>query len=80
MGDPDGDGGGRRVGFKAVFEDVGLPAVSRPFTTDCATWVSVAGIAYGSQPLDAFIFEMDANGTVVAVENPALRNRMRKVS
>ncbi|KAF2967354.1 hypothetical protein GQX73_g6229 [Xylaria multiplex] len=72
--------GGRRVGFKATFEDLSLPAVANPFTTDCATWVSVSGVAYGSQPLDEFIFDVDANGTVLAVENSALRNRLVKVS
>ncbi|KAI0532653.1 beta-lactamase/transpeptidase-like protein [Xylaria digitata] len=72
--------GGRRVGFKATFEDLSLPAVANPFTTDCATWLSVSGVAYGSQPLDEFIFDVDANGTVLAVENSALRNRLVKVS
>ncbi|KAI3333500.1 beta-lactamase/transpeptidase-like protein [Ustulina deusta] len=73
-------GGGRRVGFKATFEDIGAPGVANPYTTDCATWVRVAGVAYGSQPLDEFIFDVDGNGTVVAVENSALRNRLLKVS
>ncbi|KAI8626024.1 beta-lactamase/transpeptidase-like protein [Xylariaceae sp. FL1651] len=72
--------GGRRVGFKAVFEDLSLPNVSQPFTTDCSTWVSVSGVVYGSQPLDTFIFDFDASGKVVAVENAALRNRLVKVS
>lgn len=75
-----GGGGGKRVGFKATFEDVSSPGAAEPYTTDCATWVGVAGVAYGSQPLDAFIFEMDGNGTVVAVENAALRSRLIKVS
>jgi hypothetical protein len=77
--DPTPDGG-RRVGFKATFEDLSLPAVSEPFTTDCSTWVSLSGVVYGSQPLDEFIFEFAANGTVMAVENSALRNRLVKVS
>ncbi|KAI3324067.1 beta-lactamase/transpeptidase-like protein [Xylariaceae sp. AK1471] len=72
--------GGRRVGFKATFEDLSLPEVSKPFTTDCSTWVSLSSVVYGSQPLDEFIFDFDANGTVVAVENSALRNRLAKVS
>ncbi|KAI1110398.1 beta-lactamase/transpeptidase-like protein [Nemania sp. NC0429] len=72
--------GGRKVGFRAVFEDMALPVVQKPYTTDCSTWVSVSGVAYGSQPLDLFIFEMDSAGRVVAVENAALRNRMVKVS
>lgn len=74
------DNGGRRVGFRAVFEDMALPVVQKPYTTDCSTWVSVSAVAYGSQPLDLFIFEMDSAGRVVAVENAALRNRMVKVA
>lgn len=73
-------GGGRKVGFKATFEDLALPEVAKPFTTDCSTWVSLSAVAYGSQPLDAFVFEMDKDGKVVAVVNSALRNRLVKVS
>ncbi|KAI0104030.1 beta-lactamase/transpeptidase-like protein [Nemania sp. FL0031] len=72
--------GGRRVGFKAVFEDLSLPDAARAYTTDCSSWVGVAGVMYGSQPLDGFVFDLDANGNVLAVENSALRNRMVKVS
>ncbi|KAI1411055.1 beta-lactamase/transpeptidase-like protein [Hypoxylon sp. FL1857] len=71
--------GGKRVAFKAVFEDLSLPNASDPFTTDCATWVSVAGIMYGSRPLDQFIFNMNAAGNVTSVENGALRNKLDKV-
>ncbi|KAI8945953.1 beta-lactamase/transpeptidase-like protein [Xylaria longipes] len=72
--------GGRKVGFKATFEDLGLPEAAKPFTTDCSTWVSLSAVVYGSQPLDSFVFEMDSEGKVVAVENSALRNRLIKVS
>ncbi|KAI1374465.1 beta-lactamase/transpeptidase-like protein [Hypoxylon crocopeplum] len=71
--------GGKRVAFKAVFEDLSLPNVSNPFTTDCSTWVSVAGIMYGSKPLDQFIFNFNAAGNVTSVENGALRNKLNKV-
>ncbi|KAI1387977.1 beta-lactamase/transpeptidase-like protein [Hypoxylon trugodes] len=70
--------GGKRVAFKAVFEDLSLPNNSKPFTTDCSTWVSVAGIMYGSKPLDQFIFNFNAAGNVTSVENSALRNRLEK--
>ncbi|KAI1265512.1 beta-lactamase/transpeptidase-like protein [Xylariaceae sp. FL1019] len=70
--------GGKRVGFKAVFEDLSAPNVSYPFTTDCTTWIKVAGVVYGSQPLDSFVFDFAANGTVVAMENAALRIRLVK--
>ncbi|OTB02205.1 hypothetical protein M426DRAFT_13785 [Hypoxylon sp. CI-4A] len=72
--------GGKRVAFKAVFEDLSLSNASKPFTTDCATWISVAGIMYGSKPLDQFIFNIDAAGNVTSVENAALRNRLEKVA
>lgn len=71
--------GGRRVAFKAVFEDLNLPA--RPdsmFSTDCGTWVSFTGVTYGTQPLDLFVFEVDALGQVVSIENPALRSVMKR--
>ncbi|KAI0424707.1 beta-lactamase/transpeptidase-like protein [Xylaria sp. FL1042] len=72
--------GGRRVGFKATFEDVALPGIANPYTTDCATWVTASAVVYGSQPLDEFIFEIDGDGAVVSVENSALRNQLIKVS
>lgn len=73
--------GGKRVGFKAVFEDLGLPdAPVGVYSTDCSSWVGVAGVMYGSQPLDGFVFDVDADGRVLAVENSALRRRLVKVS
>lgn len=71
--------GGKRVAFKAVFEDLSLASISQPFTTDCSTWVTVSGIMYGSKPLDQFIFNINAAGNVTSVENGALRNRLDKV-
>ncbi|KAI0548155.1 beta-lactamase/transpeptidase-like protein [Xylaria curta] len=72
--------GGKKVGFKATFEDLAVPEVAKPFTTDCSTWVSLSAVVYGSQPLDTFVFEMDGEGKVVSVENSALRNRLVKVA
>ncbi|KAI1100935.1 beta-lactamase/transpeptidase-like protein [Jackrogersella minutella] len=71
--------GGKRVAFKAVFEDLSLPSVSDAFSTDCGTWINVAGIMYGSRPLDQFIFNINPAGKVMSVENGALRNRLNKV-
>ncbi|OTA56263.1 beta-lactamase/transpeptidase-like protein [Hypoxylon sp. EC38] len=70
--------GGKRVAFKAIFEDLSLPNVSNPFTTDCSTWVSVSAVMYGSRPLDQFIFNINAAGNVTSVENGALRNKLDK--
>ncbi|KAK4222503.1 beta-lactamase-like protein 2 [Podospora fimiseda] len=72
--------GGKRVAFKAVFEDLSLPAKSNSFSSDCATWVGVTAVVYGSRPLDLFIFDFDKNGKVKSVENAALRARLEKVS
>ncbi|KAI1656349.1 beta-lactamase/transpeptidase-like protein [Daldinia decipiens] len=71
--------GGKRVAFKAIFEDLSLPNASKPFTTDCSTWVGVSGIMYGSKPLDQFIFNIDAAGNVTSIENGALRNKLEKI-
>ncbi|KAI1205491.1 beta-lactamase/transpeptidase-like protein [Annulohypoxylon truncatum] len=71
--------GGKRVAFKAVFEDLSSPSMSNPFTTDCGTWVTGSGILYGSKPLDQFIFNVNAAGKVTSVENSALRNKLVKV-
>ena len=73
------DGAGKKVAFRAVFEDLSLPASSGSFVTDCATWVGVTSVVYGSRPLDLFVFEMGADGRVVAVENEGLRVRLVKV-
>ena len=75
------DGKGKRVAFKAVFEDIGLPDKKNgSMSTDCATWVGVTGVVYGKKPLDMFIFDFDASGKVVSLENAALRVKMDKIS
>ncbi|KAJ4346449.1 uncharacterized protein N0V89_010378 [Didymosphaeria variabile] len=72
---------GTRQSFKAVFEDTGSPAVGQQlWSTDCGSWVGVTGVTYGSMPLDEFIFERDASGNVVSVENLALRAKYYKVT
>nr|CAD01102.1 conserved hypothetical protein [Neurospora crassa] len=75
------DGKGKRVAFKAVFEDLSLPE-RKPglqMGTDCATWVGVTGVVYASRPLDLFTFELDGEGKVKGVENGALRVWLDKV-
>lgn len=72
---------GKRVAYKAVFEDLNVPArnpATSMFSTDCGSWVSLTGVTYGSMPLDQFFFEVDGSGKVVSVENAALRMVMRK--
>ncbi|KAK0619543.1 beta-lactamase/transpeptidase-like protein [Immersiella caudata] len=71
--------GGKKVAFKAVFEDLSLPEKNKTYVSDCATWVGVTAAVYGKRPLDLFVFEMDGNGKVVGVENAALRLPMEKV-
>lgn len=71
--------GGKKVAFKAVFEDLSMPNRSTSFVTDCSTWVGVTGVVYGSRPLDLFVFELGEDGRVKAVENAALRVRLEKV-
>ncbi|KAK3685315.1 beta-lactamase/transpeptidase-like protein [Podospora appendiculata] len=73
-------GGGKRVAFKAVFEDLSLAEKKASFSSDCTSWVSVTAVVYGSKPLDMFIFDFDKDGKVTDVENAALRVKLDKVS
>jgi len=77
--------GGRKMSFKAIFEDTGFNDTGTDggahlFTTDCAAWLQFTGATYGHLPLDEFIFELDAEGNTVAVENVGLRVTMKKKS
>jgi hypothetical protein len=75
------DGRREKVAFKAVFEDVSAPDTpGGNYVTECASWVGVTGVVYGSMPLDLFVFEFGEDGKVVAVVNEALRARLVKVS
>lgn len=72
--------GGTRQAFKAVFEDTGSPAVGQQlWSTDCGAWVGVTGVTYGSLPLDEFVFERNAKGEVISVENLGARAKYWKV-
>lgn len=75
------DGKGKRVAFKAIFEDLSLPErkPGMQMGTDCATWAGVTGVVYASRPLGLFIFEVDGEGKVKGVENGALRVWLDKV-
>jgi hypothetical protein len=75
--------GGKKVAFKAIFEDTGYNSTDDAphlFSTDCAAWLQFTGSTYGHLPLDEFVFELDADGNAVAIENLALRVTMKKTS
>lgn len=73
--------GEKRQAWKAVFEDTGGANVKGPllFSTLCGSWVGLTGLTYDALPLDEFLFNFDANGTVVSVTNLALRSTLYKV-
>lgn len=71
--------GSRRVAYKAVFEDLNLPA--RPndmFSTDCGSWVSFTSVTYGTHALDQWVFEIDKAGKVVSLESLAMRSVLKR--
>lgn len=74
--------GGKRQSFKAVFEDEAHQPMATParYVSDCVAWMGQTGVTYAAQALDHFVFEMNPQGKVVAVENLALRVRLKKVS
>ncbi|KAJ8114270.1 hypothetical protein ONZ43_g4943 [Nemania bipapillata] len=74
-----GPNGGRRVAFKAVFEDADAPSkATSMFSTDCATWINVASVIYGSAAMDELIFDLDAEGRVTSITSPSLRVTLDK--
>ncbi|KAI6266144.1 hypothetical protein MCOR28_001271 [Pyricularia oryzae] len=72
------EGGGRKVAFKAVFEDLTGQATDLMFTTDCGTWVGATSVVVGDVPLDQFAFNLDSRGRVESVEPMALRVVLNK--
>ncbi|KAI0022493.1 beta-lactamase/transpeptidase-like protein [Xylariomycetidae sp. FL0641] len=66
--------GGKRVVFKAIFEDADAPSQAEAmFSTDCATWINVESVIYGSAAMDELIFNVDPNGVVTSITSPSLR-------
>jgi len=75
------EGGGKRVAYKAVFEDLNAPdRRDTMFSTDCGSWVSFTSVTYATHALDQFVFELDAQGKVKSIENLALRVVLYKIS
>ncbi|KAI1340287.1 beta-lactamase/transpeptidase-like protein [Xylariaceae sp. FL0016] len=73
--------GGKRVVFKAVFEDADAASqAGAMFSTDCATWINVESVIYGSAAMDELIFNLDSSGKVVSITSPSLRITMDKKS
>ncbi|KAH8163379.1 hypothetical protein CIB48_g4849 [Xylaria polymorpha] len=74
-----GPNGGKRVVFKAVFEDAGAPSLATAmFSTECATWINVASVIYGSAAMDELIFNVDSAGEVTSITSPSLRVTLDK--
>ncbi|KAF2972831.1 hypothetical protein GQX73_g700 [Xylaria multiplex] len=68
-----------KIVFKAVFEDADAPSkATAMFSTDCATWINVASVIYGSAAMDELIFDVDSEGKVISVTSPSLRVTLNK--
>ncbi|KAI8957519.1 beta-lactamase/transpeptidase-like protein [Daldinia sp. FL1419] len=73
------ENGGKRVAFKAMFEDADAPRNDgKMFSTECGTWVSIESVIYGSAAVDELIFNLDSGGKVVSVTSPSLRVTLNK--
>ncbi|KAI1266985.1 beta-lactamase/transpeptidase-like protein [Xylariaceae sp. FL1019] len=77
--------GSKKVVFKAVFEDAGAPDhATSMFSTDCATWINVESVIYGSSAMDELMeltfrrFNLDSSGKVISVTSPSLRVTLDK--
>lgn len=72
--------GGKNQAWKAIFEDTAFATAGQSmFSTSCGAWVGVTGVTYGSLPLDEFIFNFNANETVVSLTNLAMRQTYYKL-
>ncbi|KAI1653525.1 beta-lactamase/transpeptidase-like protein [Daldinia decipiens] len=73
------ENGGKRVAFKAMFEDADAPRNdNKMFSTECGSWVTIESIIYGSASMDELIFNVDSGGKVVSVTSPSLRVTLNK--
>ncbi|KAI8631913.1 beta-lactamase/transpeptidase-like protein [Xylariaceae sp. FL1651] len=71
--------GSKKVVFKAVFEDADAPSkATAMFSTDCATWINIESVIYGSAAMDELIFNVDPNGKVISITSPSLRITLNK--
>ncbi|KAI1090268.1 beta-lactamase/transpeptidase-like protein [Rostrohypoxylon terebratum] len=71
--------GGKRVAFKAIFEDADAPRNNgKMFSTECGSWVSIESVIYGSAAMDELIFNLDPSGKVISVTSPSLRITLNK--
>ena len=48
-------------------------------TTD-AVWAEISNKVYGAESLDLFIFDLDAKGNVIAVNNAGTRAKLRELT
>ncbi|KAK6953838.1 hypothetical protein Daesc_003800 [Daldinia eschscholtzii] len=73
------ENGGKRVAFKAMFEDADAPRNNnKMFSTECGSWVSIESVIYGSAAMDELIFNLDSSGKVTSVTSPSLRVTLDK--
>lgn len=72
--------GSKQQAFKAIFENLNAGNVSTAFSTDCSSWVGMTAVVYGTKPLDQFVFDFDAGGSVISVEPLALRVKLKKAA
>ncbi|KAI0150684.1 beta-lactamase/transpeptidase-like protein [Xylariaceae sp. FL1272] len=76
--------GSKKVVFKAVFEDADAPSqATSMFSTDCATWINVESVIYGSNAMDELMltfrrFNLDSSGKVISITSPSLRVTLDK--
>lgn len=71
-----GNKAGTKRSFRAVLQDKTEPADND--TPTCVSWAEVDKYQYNGHGLDEFIFALDAEGTVVGVEVPALEITLKK--
>ncbi|KAL4901845.1 hypothetical protein BDW74DRAFT_67203 [Aspergillus multicolor] len=64
-------GSGSKQAFRAIFQDT--TELADKGTPTCVSWMDLGKWQYGGCGVDEFVFALDANGSAVGVQIPALQ-------
>ncbi|KAF7588571.1 hypothetical protein BBP40_005490 [Aspergillus hancockii] len=70
------EGGGSRVAFRAIYQD--MNELAEAGTPTCVSWLDVDKLKWQGRALDLFVFEVNARGKAVGIEISGLEVEMKR--
>jgi len=67
-----------KLSFRAIWQD--RNALAGAGTPTYVSWMDIEDLVYGGESLDEFVFELGADGRAEAVEIPALRATLQRIT